>query len=607
MMIAEVTPLSRKEHAKVILLFVGLTLWYSYQCITSINGVRAADGAQELHWFWWAKHALMDFRNPYYTDYYFYPQGANLAFASGPLIDVLLTLPISILIGTNAAYNCSIVLGFFFSAYFAFLLAYELTGSKGASVVAGITFAFSPYHFLHAPVHVILSAMHLVVLYLFLLKRALYDQALKWTVLSGLAMAAVILFDELQAIFAVLVTISILLVRVFDVRVENMKPHISLSREGATTFKTVLMVALVSAVGSSIFLYVVADFFLHAGSTLKMGPFERGGANMFGADLLSFIAPPTYNRFWGGVLPAITAKRNEFFLGYIPLLLLLVGVYGYFRLNVVKFVALATATTFILSLGITLHLNGVWEWGGKHINLPYYYLSDVVPFSLIRTPDRFHMLTVLGVSLLTAFGARYLLARCNVRTNAIVAGLLSLLVLVEFMPGKLGFQEIKNVPAIYKTIAKDSEPYTVLELPLSRWSSLEKNGSGSPSELLYYQTIHNKRIFNGFGSRVTSDAMNFNDVVLDSLVNLTGYENYNLIAFGKRKANPAEQLEALNIAKGLLQVRSKFVDGYKVKYVILHAPLNYQGSMSRIFIEEFFGGPMIDVPADGLSYVKVGL
>lgn len=600
---SEFPTLTKTEHISIFLLFTILAAIYSFPLLVDISSSGSGDGALQPHGFWWIKKALGSFKNPYYTDYYFFPQGANLAFGMGMLTEVFLTLPVSILFGVNQAVNISFFLGYLLSGYFVFLLAHDLTGDKRAAVIGGITFAFIPYHFSHVPLQSIISNAEWIPFYLLMLNRALESSNKKWALFAGLAMALIILSDQLQSIFAVMITAAI--VPFFLIRTKNVdgKTRIRLHNDLSGVCVRLLIIVLVSALASSIYLWPAFDFLIKHRESIKIGIFEHGGANLFSADLLGFIVPPSYNPIWGGALKPI---GNSFFLGYMPVFLAALSVFFLFRHKTVRFLSGMITVTFILSLGVTLHLNGTWQWDGAFYKLPYFYLSDFPPFSYIRCPYRFHLLTTLALALLASFGAHYLLSsgKLNKRAN-VVCIIISAIILLEFLPGFVEYSKAGPVPKIYHEIAKDKEPYTILELPLSRWSSLLKNGSGSPAWMLYYQSVHQKKIFNGFASRTAVESMLFYNPILEILTDISADENYNIIGHEHRNANWFEMNSARELAMTLTTGSDDFLKQFNIRYIILHAPISYAGSISRTFIETYVGRPMLDSMEDGLAYIKV--
>jgi len=596
--------ISTGTHLRIIGFFAIISCVY---LLANMNGVPAEDGYMNYHGFWWFRKAVGMLSNPFYTDYFYYPQGANLAFYGGTAFSsALLTLPLSFLAGIPAAVLAAHFLGFFLSGYFTFLLAHELIKSVGGALFAGVMFAYAPYHFVHVPMHMILSSFQWIPLYLLLLKRTVENPEIKWPFFAGLAYVMVLLTDQMQAILVSWVTLLALPFLYFKF-VKWRALQIMVREQSLALTRRFCIMAGTIAIAGSFYFYPMFDFLLHSRSALQVGPFEHGGANQFSADLLGFFIPPAYHPLWGSIFTKFDrSMRTELFLGYIPLLSALAGLCCCLRDKYVRFIAMVTVAAFVCSLGTTLHFNGEWDWNGKIFPLPFLYLSKLKIFEIIRTPFRFHPLTLLGVAILAGYGIASVARRIESgkRATVAVSGALCLL-FVEFMPGPTGYPADNHVPAIYQQMAKDTEAYAVLELPLSRWDSLLRNGAGGPSKMLYYQSIHGKRVFNGHSSRAQFESIDFNDPLLDTIKDLCSYEQVQIVSREKRQADEGERLAARQSAARFQPNNEEWLRRYNIRYIIIHAPLNYEGSVNRTFIEAFTGRKLIDVPADNISYLRL--
>ena len=597
--------LSRSEHFKAFAFFAMLAVVYSMPFLKDIGSTAAADGYMNPHGFWWFSKALGSFRNPFYTDYFFYPQGANLAFHGGTAFSgFLLTLPISMLVGYNEAVNVAHFLGYLLCGYFTFLLAFDLTRHKAGAVIAGITFATLPYHYNSVPVHMITTSLQWIPLYLLMLKRMVETSGKKWVIASGLVFAVILLTDQMQTIISFLVTIILFVFTLF--RREGAWWRFSLRREWFRHVVHFSLVGLIAAIAGSFYLYAFLDFLRNSRDVLKVGMFDHGGANEMSADLLGFLLPPMYNPFWGDSFSFFTSHwRNSMFLGYVPLVLSFIGVVAFTRERSVRIILAITVFSFIVTLGPTLHLNNHWDWNGNFLKLPFFFLSELPIFESIRTPFRFQPLTGLGIALLASYGVVRVQEKLKGKQwGAIIPYIFATLVLLEFFPGKIDYPKGGSVPKLYREMARDSEPYTVLELPLSRWSSMERNGSSSPSGVLYYQTVHNKRLFNGFISRTEPASLMFGDAILDAFKDVTTYDNYVLVGREKRLPNEGEIAEIKSLAESFRIGRDQFLGGFNVRYIVLHPPISGRASLSRVFVEEFMQQKMEDTP-DGLAFIKL--
>ena len=85
-----------------------------------------------------------------------------------------------------AAYNVIVLVTFPLAALFAYLLAIELTASRFASAVAGLAFAFSPFHVAHAAYHPHIAQVQWIALFLLAIWRCVHG----FTMRRGLLLIA---------------------------------------------------------------------------------------------------------------------------------------------------------------------------------------------------------------------------------------------------------------------------------------------------------------------------------------------------------------------------------------------------------------------------------
>jgi uncharacterized membrane protein len=108
--------------------------------------------------------------NLYYTDYLFYPQGVSLVFHSFSHVNTALALALEPLVGVIAAQNVTTLLAYALSGFSMYLLVKELFQNRAAALVAGVVFAFSPYHVDQALHPVIISTQWMPLFLLFFIR-----------------------------------------------------------------------------------------------------------------------------------------------------------------------------------------------------------------------------------------------------------------------------------------------------------------------------------------------------------------------------------------------------------------------------------------------------
>ena len=179
----------------VLLFFTALTLLMTWPLITKIGSVYAGNN-EDLWTFqwdnWWTRLALQHGLDPLYTQYQFFPGGVSLAAHSLSFYNSLIWIPLAAVFGDIAGYNITILFTFILSGYTMFKLAEYLLVNWGSgtwdqgvgcptpdprswipALIAGIIFAFAPYHFSQSLGHVSLASVQwFPLLALFVLKTA---------------------------------------------------------------------------------------------------------------------------------------------------------------------------------------------------------------------------------------------------------------------------------------------------------------------------------------------------------------------------------------------------------------------------------------------------
>jgi hypothetical protein len=123
---------------------------------------------------WWTEKALTEGLDLYHTDYLFYPQGTSLVFHSFSHTNMAIAWLLTPLMGYFAAYNSTILLTFAISGFGMYLLAKYLTGCRPDAFLAGVVFAFHPYHMFQGS-HPVLVTTQFIPLFVLAFIRMLHD------------------------------------------------------------------------------------------------------------------------------------------------------------------------------------------------------------------------------------------------------------------------------------------------------------------------------------------------------------------------------------------------------------------------------------------------
>ncbi|HUP27400.1 MAG TPA: hypothetical protein VM409_03120 [Chloroflexia bacterium] len=519
---------------------IGLTL------DTRIPG--GGDAWQNIWNLWWAKQSILNLHtNPYHTDLLFYPQGVNLYLHTLVLTAGIIGIPLQ-LIGLNlvATYNVIALLTFVLAGYGMFLLCHYLTRSNWASFVGGFVFAFAPYHTAHLYGHLNLLCLQWIPFYVVVLLKAIDApgpqrflseadtslprtarlRALGWAAGAGALLAVNAYTDWLYAVFVALLTAFILGWKV-------MFPHqrAEASARGLTWGEA----ALRSLVMLAALLLFTAPILLPTFNETLKGYAQQPDLEtlVYSSDAVLAFIPSELHPLWGGAvkrfanatgpyLPMKNPSERVVFVGYSVLALAGVALYRLRANRKVRFWAFAAFATWLLSLGPVLQLFGKTSFTIFQVTvpLPYLLLYKLPLVSIMRTPARLIVLTMLALGILSAFAVMSLLRRrdADLRANlrspgAVAAFILPVLIGFEFLIAPFPQSDIVppgwGVP-IYSRIAAEPGNFALLELPLRPFS-----------DYMAYQTIHGKPIIGGYVSRQPPYALESTEPVVRYLLDST--------------------------------------------------------------------------------------
>ena len=427
---------------------------------------------------WWTKNAVLHGLNPYWTDFLFYPMGTSLVFHAYPLTYGLLSLPFQLLMegvsGLVAALNSIIFLSFVLSGFGAYLLASHVTGSRLSSWVAGVIYAFIPFHSLNR-VTLHLLAIECIPFTILSLLRLSEKPTVGRAILVGLCFALTYYSSLEYALYLFMFSgIWIVYKLLF-------------------TFRDITRKHIIAMAGSCvIFLLLVSPLVLQQMKaylrydTAIQQDFEE--VTFWSPALLSFITPSRVHPWYGQALasageltdarPQKWGMRSETSIAWVALLLAAVGLMGH-RNGQRIFWSLLALFFFLLCLGPFLRVTGEWF---SQIPLPYLLIYNWVPvFRTGRDPTRFILLAMMMLSILSAFGVDSLLRHFKTaRSRFLLAMLFSSMILFESLTAWIGSYR-PSLPPVYRQLAGAKRDVAIIDL------------TPEPYKLLP-QTLHHKKI-----------------------------------------------------------------------------------------------------------------
>jgi hypothetical protein len=503
----------------VLLFFTALTLLMTWPLITKINTVYAGNN-EDLWTFqwdnWWTRYALQHGENLLFTPVQFYPIGVSLAAHSLSFYNSLLWIPLAALFGDIAGYNITVLLTFILSGYTMYKLVEYLLGSgirdKGSNspipnpqspipaLIAGILFAFAPYHFSQSLGHVSLASVQWFPLLTLFILKATREPARRNIVWIGLT-TLLITATRLQflvlggAVFALFVLVDWLVLRREWVR--------------GAWLRLIAGVALGLVLSLPIVL-PAAQLFAQATSPDELIADEQTWGQ---TDLAAYFVPMTYHPVFGPIVQRLYDHfvKNRAWMPYLGIVPLLLTAWGALRAKRRAWPWVITALfCFVMALGPFLRVDGVEL---TNIPLPYALIGNRFPLNVLRSPDRYNLMLALALTPLAAWGVQDVLTRVTARAGReygvlgadsrprravhIVGGVIGAIILFEYLG--VPYPTIDPLPTspFQQQMAQDSANYAVLDLPLDR---------SDTKYYLYYQTLHGKSTVQGRVARVPTAA-----------------------------------------------------------------------------------------------------
>lgn len=493
----------------ILAIFLFITLLMTYPLVKDIANFVPGIGNDNGDTFiflwnaWWLKKAAGGGAELFFTDFLFWPNGVSLVFHTFNLFNTVLISLLSEMLGLVRAFNIVYLFSLWLSASFTYFLVKEVWKSRLAGLVAGVIFAFSPFVWAHSLGHFNLVTIWPFAALMWLFYRIYRLKNWKEAIGAGILLSLILYNDYQYFVYAIILSVMFIVYYQFFGEKKKFK-------EWYLSWIVVVVVVLI----------MIFPMFWRGWSVFReFAPTALlSEVKYWSADLMSFVTPSWQHPIWGQwgleINQQYFASKTEsvLFVGYGVLLL--------FVISVIIFLIGKKKTDFIfwfgvalifglLSLGPILKIYGIDEFSINDINyniaLPYLWLYKLPFWAVARVPARFFAVMILAVAVI----ASYVVARLdrkmpNYKVGRYAVYCLVLLVVVEiifeYSAWPLSLQKI-SIPPVYNAIKDDQQNVAILELPLW-WTSGHRSMGEVKTIIQFYQTYHNKRIFNGSVSRV---------------------------------------------------------------------------------------------------------
>lgn len=556
-----------KRYCLVLTLFIVLTVVMTYPLAIEITSLLpgSIDIFSYLWIFWYTTQFtphILDVNSIFYTNYVFYPDGVPVIAFFSTYNQVLFNL-MAPLLGVVVTSNILYLSSFILSGFGAYLLCKHITREDISAIVAGIIFAFCPYHFDHALVgHMGAMTMQWIPFCVLFLLKTFEDRKIIDTVLAAVFFILVAMSDQQYTVFtgiflALLVGYQWIIRRSlrFDRR------DIGL----LALFSILSLLVIVPLNYGNIMAALSSSNYLKPGS---------GEAAFYSADLLNFLIPSVNHPIIGDFVNNVyynnaAGDKNTWegtvFIGFSTLALVMYGAIK--ERTIDRWFWMGSAAFFaLLSLGPILHVHGQTAFFGHEIPLPFSLLAQIVPgLSNTRTPGRFEVITALSIAVLAGIGlaqlrrdlaARQIGESAKGKLKVIVPALFTMLILFEYLAVPFATTSAA-VPDFYNSLAKEPGDFAVIEIPAT-----VNYTTGIMVE--YYQTVHNKKMVGGQLPRMPETSRDFelNTPVVYDLTYMTTYED--VFRQDSRK------------------IGASILSEYEIRYIIIHKKAMSQDKLSVI-------------------------
>ena len=429
-----------REGAAVALGFASLTLLLTFPLVGQLGSVGRADTADGQFAIWnvaWVARTLVLDPMGVFDANIFYPNAGTLAYSEANLGAGVLAIPVYWATrNPYAAYNVVLLLSFMLSGTAMYYLARYLSASRGAAIVAGVAFAYSPYLFGHLP-HIQLLMTAGLPLSGLAFHRLADHPTPRRAIALGLAMSAQAYLCAYYAVF------NMLMIGYAVLLVASLRRLWTSSRYWGAV-----------ALAAGVAIAAVVPIFEPYLELQEQTDFTRSvdGARLYVAHWQSYLASPAYLHRW---MLSFIGKNSEFlFPGFVAVVGGAVG-------GVVAFRAGGRSREIAWHYGSLTALS-CWASFGPDLGL-YRLMYDTVPgFDFLRAPSRFGIVTSFGLAVLASQAVATLLDRSS-RPRTVAAVLIVIAAADAFVPFR--FPSVPPASPAYRILAGLPDG-AVLELPV---------------------------------------------------------------------------------------------------------------------------------------------
>lgn len=436
---------------------------------------------------WLLEKNLEEGNNTLDDPYLFYPQGTSILLHGHTL-----GLDAFALLFSNKVFavNLFVFLCFVGSALGVYALCFSITCSANSALLCGFIVAFSPFKLLQLQDHIWYALTLTIPVFIYFFSRGFYKndhfniRHFSWRsflicALIGLFTVSLDYYITLFLIIYALFFTLLVLTRIPEkLQLKNWKHVLALS---------LIVIAL----------FLIVDYLRHHG-------YDDKGAYYWAGDLAGYFYP-LFREFQTAFNDSLgvhtrTYAENGFFLGYAFIFL---SLYVLLRKRNFDKTLTYRYLLFLVLIFFLLTHPEIIIMGKSICKNPLSVLHYLPFFNNLRLASRYFLLSSLFFSLFI-FHIAYL-KEIHIK-NSICFILLVVLMAEYSIARPHTFLDTGAVPAVYQEVRK-SEKQVLLSLPFGLRDGFTETGRVNTLDL-FYQTIHEKKIFGGYISRLDTSLVN---------------------------------------------------------------------------------------------------
>ncbi len=431
------------------------------------------DGLKNIWNLWWINKSITQLQqSPFYTTYLHYPHGTSLVGHTLNPFNGLISIVLLKFMTLIQTYNFIVIFSFTISGLTMFILAYYITKSYLASILAGAIFTFSSYHFAHTQAgHLNLVSLEWIPLFILFWFKLFTKPQIVTAIASAIILLAIILCDYYYFFYSIIIGCIIFI----WFATINHEPFFFLKRRYLIPLSTFFFTCFVTTgplIASLIFLNLTDPL---SGSHL---------AKTYSLDLLTLIIPGGFWRYshltksYWTCLPGNIGESSVYIGMSVISFVILVWVFKRFIIiQTLKLWYFILILFSVMSLGPVLH---IWGKEISFIKLPYGLFENIFPFiKLSGVPVRMMIITTLAASIICAIGIRFLFRVSGV--YQFVTLLLITILFIEYLPRQIHPAKIP-VPEYIEILKGQPDNKGIIDI------------IDNPPFAMFYQTIHEKPI-----------------------------------------------------------------------------------------------------------------